>query len=140
MKDPEIIELRNKVLIVLLIVVIFSIPIYFIFKNKIFNDNSKIIKAIKNNDRIAILVTENRCSRCNKVKDILNDNDAKYYILNKDKDSNYKKIIKKLDIIEEDIVTPAIIYVEKGKAITTYVDINSKSELKKFIKNYKLSE
>lgn len=140
MKDPEFIELRNKFIFGLIIIIVFTIPIYFIFKNKIFTDNSKIIKAINNNDRIAILVIENRCNRCSKVKDILNDKEAKYYVLNKDKDSNYKKILKKLDIIEEDIVAPAIIYVEKGKVITTYVDINSKSALNKFIKNYKLTE
>ena len=96
MRDPEFIELRNKFLLGVLIFLIFAIPIFFFVRNKMFMPDSKIMKYLKKNDSMLILVVEDNCTRCKKSKEVLNELNVNYFILNKDTERDYNSIIRKL--------------------------------------------
>lgn len=140
MKDPEFIELRNKFLLAVLVALAFTIPVIFIFKNRLVGNESSILKELKNNKEIVILVTDKDCNNCNKYKKVLDNYNVNYKVLNKDTNRDYEKILQKISLNKKIIVTPTIIYTKKGKTISFITDINSSEELKTYIENYKLSK
>lgn len=134
MKDPEFIEMRNKFFLGVFIFLVFAIPIFFVFKNKIFIGDSKLLKSIKKQDDIVILLVENKCNRCTKSKEVLNNLDINYFILNKSKDRDYETVINKIEI-DRDIELPSLIYLKKGKLYSYIFNIKSEQEITNFIEN-----
>ena len=139
MNDPEFILLRNKFLLGIAITIIFAIPIFFIIKNKILNEDTSIIKSFQEESRILLFLEDNNCKNCKEYKNILSDSNVYYYSLNKSKDKEYKKTLNILKISQEDINIPSLLYVEKGNLVATLVDIDTKEEIIEFIKNYNLT-
>ncbi|MBQ9018741.1 MAG: hypothetical protein IJ097_00315 [Bacilli bacterium] len=137
MKDKEFIKLRNKFLLDVLIVLIFIIPIIFILKNKIIGNESKILKTIKKEEKVVLLIKSKNCKKCDKSEKVLKDNKIKYIVLNKDTNIDYEKIIKKIDIKKDNIVSPTIIYIENQKVISFLTNIKTEKELEDFINSYK---
>lgn len=135
MKDKEFIELRNKFLIGLVISIIFIIPIFFFIKNKFYISDSDIYKSINKKNDMLILVVDNKCNRCNKSKEVLNKININYYVLNKDKQRDYNKIINKLNLKEKEIVNPTLIYIREGNTYAYINDIKSENEINSFIEN-----
>ena len=82
MNDPEFIMLRNKFLIGILVALIFIIPLFLFFKNKII-DNEDITKKIRNKETLIILVVENNCIECKNYQEQLNNNGIGYMKVNK---------------------------------------------------------
>lgn len=138
MKDPEFIELRNKFLLGLGIFIIFAIPIFFFVRNKLYMPDSKIIKSLNKKDSMVILIVENKCDRCNKSKNVLNELNVNYFILNKDTERDYNNIIRKLNI-EDEVQVPAIIYVDEGKLYSYIYNIRNEKEITDFVENYNLN-
>ena len=118
MNDPEFIMLRNRFLIGILVALIFIMPLFFFFKNKIIS-NEDIIREIRNKEKIIILVVENNCIECKNYQQKLNNNDVDYMKVNKIKDKDYELILNELNISSDDITTPAIIYVKNKKVANT---------------------
>ena len=138
MKDPEFIMLRNRVLIGIFISIIFIISICFFIKNKLLVTESDLEKSIKNKEDILILFTEENCSKCKSYEKKLIDLNVNYFILNKNKEKNYKTILYKIETSNDELIPPTLIYVREGKVYSTLVDIKSKKELEKYLKNYRL--
>ena len=139
MRDPEFIELRNKFLLGVLIFLIFAIPIFFFVRNKMFMPDTKIMKSLKKNESMLILIVEDKCSRCTKSKELLNELDVNYFILNKSTNRDYNSIIKKLNLSKEDTEIPAIILVNEGQVYSYISNIKSSKEITSFVKSYNLN-
>lgn len=137
MNDPEFRKMMKTFFIIVLIVLAFLIPLFFIFHNKIIGKENSILTDIRNNKTVVIYITENNCSKCNEIKKELNKvNYKEISRTNKD----YKRIISKLNIKDSNISTPALLYVKKGKLYSYLVEIKTQEEITQFINSYKLSK
>ena len=136
MNDPEFIMLRNRFLIGILVALIFIMPLFFFFKNKIIS-NEDIIREIRNKEKIIILVVENNCIECKNYQQKLNNNNEDYMKVDKIKDKDYELILNELNISSDDITTPAIIYVKNKKVVAILTNMKSDEEINNFILNYK---
>lgn len=140
MNDPEFIELRDKFLKGLGIVLIFIIP-FIIFMVKKFNvEDSKVIKKINNEENIVLFVENAKCSTCESIEKILNNLNVEYEIINSSTSKDYKSVLKKLDITSTDIAVPTIIYIEEGKVNTILPSIETEEEITSFVDYYKLGK
>ena len=138
MNDPELIELRNKFLLGILVAVVFCVPIIvFMSKNMVTND-SDIYSYIKNKETFIIFVDEKRCSACDEVREILDNKNVSYYEMNIDKTKDYLSILKRLNLSEEIVTTPGIIYVDEGKLYSYLFDIESDEQVNNYIELNKL--
>jgi len=129
MNDPEFIMLRNRFIIGVIVALVFTIPLTFFFINKLGDKPSKILEGIRNQETMLILVTEEECSSCQKVEEILEENEVSYSLLNKDVDMKYSQILKEIDFTESDITPPTIIYLVDGKLNSSLVTTNKKEIL-----------
>ena len=86
-----------------------------------------------------LLVTKEECKSCEDSENLLKKQKVNYTLLNKDQETNYEKIIRKIGISDDDIIVPTIIYVEEGllysslvtptkKELISYIEINNLSE------------
>ena len=114
MKDPEFIELRNRFLFSIFICLVFLIPLFFFFSRKMTPGNSKILQRIKKEETFLVLITEKKCSTCKIYEQELKDRSVDYLKSNKDNDRNYQRILERLNLSEEDITPPALLYIKKG--------------------------
>jgi len=138
MKDPEIIELKNRLLLGILISLMIITPFFFFFYNHLITKDSKVIDRINSKDSFLILVTENDCKKCKTYMNQLNSKKVDFLIVNKDKEQAYPKILMKLNMEENDIIIPTLIYIEDGELISSLADIKSEEELGIFLINYNL--
>ncbi len=122
MKDPEFIKLRNRFFMALLVALVFTIPMFLFIINKFDEKPSKIIAAINKQENLLILVTSENCSTCLETKNILKENNTPYYELNKDTEKNvYEKMLQKIALSNDDVTSPTLIYLEKGKLASSLV-------------------
>lgn len=138
MKDPEFIDLRNRVLLGIGICLILFVPFYFFMHNKLLNNKSTILNKIDKEETFLVLVTNNKCKECKKYVNLLKNSTLSYNSINIDKDKNYEKIIEELDISSSDIIPPSIIYIYNGHLFATLTDIKNEEAVKSFIKNFNL--
>ena len=75
---------------------------------------------------------------CNKHKEYLNNEQIKYTLINRDRDSSYNDILKKIDVSRQDVIPPTIIYIENGELVTSLVDIASNEDIAELVENYNL--
>ena len=139
MEHNEIILLRNRIIIGIIIALIFVVPLTIFLINKLTPQEPTIIKAINTNEQVILLVTSNNCSNCSSIKNIINDLEIKKFIINKDKDRiEYDKILTGIEMLDSDIISPTIIYFENSKLISSLVDIKNKEDLLVFLNNYNI--
>ena len=136
MRDPEIIQLRNRFLLAITIAVLFSVPLI-IFLNKNFN-NTNVLTRVREKDTFVILIENKNCKMCKKVNKLLADNSVDYVRLNRDKNKDYNKIMKDLELVNKREEYPVVVYVTKGKMTANLFNISDESEVEVFIKNYDL--
>ena len=133
MNDPELIELRNKFLLGIVIAVVFCTPL-FIFMNKSFGSNeSKIYKMMKQRDSFVVFTYDKKCDTCDGVRKMLDENNLPYFELNIDKAKDLDKILKWLKI-NEDVVSPGLIYVKDGFLGAYIFEIKTEDDVIDFIK------
>ena len=137
MNDPEFRQMVNKAIFIVSVVLVFTIPLFFVFKNKLLISESNLLKDITNKKEMMIYITENNCKKCNTLKKELDKKDIEYELINKDKSKDYNKIIQRLGLDSSNIYSPTLIYIEKGELISYMVDIESKEYLKEYLNNYK---
>ena len=67
----------------------------------------------------------------------MKDKEVPYYELNFDKTTinDYKRILRKVKISENDIVIPTLIYIQDGNLRSSLVNIKDKNELLSYIEN-----
>lgn len=136
MKDPEFIQLRNRFLLAILIAVVFSVPL-FIFLNRNFSDTN-VLSRVRKKETFIILIENKKCKLCEKVDNLLDDNSVDYVRLNRDKNKDYDKILKELDLVNKREEYPIIVYVSEGKMVANLFSIVEVDEVDEFIKNYNL--
>ena len=138
MKDPEFIALRNRFLIALIVTLIFVIPMSIFIFNKFSTTKSEALKNIDQEKSIIIYLTKNKCSKCEKYKKVLDNNNVNYFELNIDKDEDFKEIMLKIEMSSKYATAPGVIYVEKGKMYANIVDIKGAEELNIFLEKHNL--
>lgn len=137
MKDPEFILLRNRFFIAVIVTLIFVVPLGFFVFNRFANQTSELLKNIKEEKNVIIFLTSNKCSQCSKIKEILDSNNVAYFELNKDKDTDYKEILFKIDLQTNFVETPGIVYVENGKLSANVMAVEEKLA-QSFLENHNL--
>ena len=139
MEHNEIILLRNRIIIGIIIALIFVVPLTIFLINKLTPQEPTIIKAINTNEQVILFVTSNTCSNCSSIKNIIDELEIKKFIINKDKDRiEYDKILTGIEMLDSDIISPTIIYFENSKLISSLVDIKNKEDLLVFLNNYNI--
>ncbi|MBQ6323415.1 MAG: thioredoxin family protein [Bacilli bacterium] len=139
MNDPDFIDLRNKFLLSVLIIIVFLIPTILLFVNKFDVGSSKIVKKINKKETMLVFITSPDCKKCKKIENILSNNDVKYYKLDASKKFEYQEYLQELSITRKDVVIPTLMYIEEGSLYATLVDITDGEDLNSFIENYGLS-
>ena len=137
MNDPELKQLFKKTIFIVLIILVFTIPIFLFYINKLYIKEDKLLNDISNKKTMMLYITENNCDICKTLKEELNNNNIKYKELNKDKSKDYKRIISNMGLDSSNIYAPTLIYIEKGEVISYIVDIESIEKLNDYINNYK---
>ena len=97
MNDSELISLIKKIGFTLLLLIIGIILMITMYRNKFQLKESNIIKKINNNDTFLILITDNKCSNCIEIKNILDENNIDYIKISKEsiltRDDSYGRIM-----------------------------------------------
>lgn len=135
--DEELIALFKRLGVGILVLLLFStIFIVFIY-NKFLPHTSEVITKINNNESLYVLVDDNSCKTCKRIKEVLKENNVKYYEINIDKDKQYKEFLQALSITENEIVVPTLMYVNNGSLDSTIVEIKDEEILNAFLENTK---
>ena len=133
MNDPELISLIKKIGCTLLLLVIGITLMIIIYRNKYQLGESNIIKKINNNDTFLILITDNKCSNCVQIKNILDENNIDYIKISNN--NEIKKVKEKLIIEEKDLEIPSLLIISEKELKVSLVN-PSNEELYLFLDNY----
>ena len=133
MNDPELISLIKKVGCTLLLLVIGITLMIIIYRNKYQLGESNIIKKVNNNDTFLILITDNKCSNCVQIKNILDENNIDYIKISNN--NEIKKVKEKLIIEEKDLEIPSLLIISEKELKVSLVN-PSNEELYLFLNNY----
>ena len=133
--DEELKSLLQRLGKGIIVLIIFTILLIIFLVRKFYLNETKLIQDINNKKDIYILVDDNKCSNCEEIKRILKDNSIDYYEINIDKSHDYKDMLSALEITDNEIDTPTILYVSKGKFTSSIVDIKDEDVINKFIEN-----
>ena len=137
--DQDFIALRNRIVLAVLVAIVFTIPLIIFIFNKFGNNSSLILNSLNKKENLVLLVTKEECKSCEDSENLLKKQKVNYTLLNKDQETNYEKIIRKIGISDDDIIVPTIIYVEEGllysslvtptkKELISYIEINREVE------------
>lgn len=137
--DQDFIALRNRIVLAVLVAIVFTIPLIIFIFNKFGNNSSLILNSLNKKENLVLLVTKEECKSCEDSENLLKKQKVNYTLLNKDQETNYEKIIRKIGISDDDIIVPTIIYIEEGllysslvtptkKELISYIEINNLSE------------
>ena len=137
--DQDFIALRNRIVLAVLVAIVFTIPLIIFIFNKFGNNSSLILNSLNKKENLVLLVTKEECKSCEDSENLLKKQKVNYTLLNKDQETNYEKIIRKIGISDDDIIVPTIMYVEEGllysslvtptkKELISYIEINNLSE------------
>lgn len=138
MNDPEFITLRNQFFFGIGVALVFILPLFFVFKNKLQLIDSNIIKKIENNSEMILWITGNECNNCKNIEEWMKENKIAYTTVNKDKDRAYSEILQTINISSKEIIPPTIIYIQNGKTTASSVNIQDVEEIKIFLESYNL--
>ncbi len=133
MNDPELISLIKKIGCILLLLVIGITLMIIIYRNKYQLGESNTIKKINNNDTFLILITDNKCSNCVQIKNILDENNIDYIKISNN--NEIKKVKEKLIIEEKDLEIPSLLIISEKELKVSLVN-PSNEELYSFLNNY----
>ena len=133
MNDPELRELRNKIGLGLGICILLLVPLFLFFYNKISQDDTSIVKSIKNEETFYLLIITKNDS--NQYKNILRNSRVDYKVMNLDIYRQSKSVYQTLEIPISDVKTPAVLYIEEVKLVSTLNEITEES-LQEFLENY----
>ncbi len=136
MKDPEFVALKNRFIFAVVIAVLFCIPLT-IFVVRTYS-SSDILTKINKGETFTMLIVNNKCRMCKSVEKVLKNNNVNYVKLNKDKNKDYKTILKKMSIDNSEESFPVLVYVKNGKMFANLFYITDEEFAKEFITNHKL--
>lgn len=137
MRDPEFIELKNRFLFGVGIVILFAIPIM-IFLVKTYGTSS-VLNKINDDETFTILVTAKSCDNCKLVSNILKNYDVEFVKLNSSTNKNYEEIMKKFKLENKREEYPILIYVKDGEMQANLFSIDTKEKVEDFIEFHGLN-
>lgn len=135
--DEELIKLFKRLTIGIIIIIFFSLLFVMVIANKFYPGDSKLIKDIKNSKTMYILFDDNSCTNCAKIKEKIESQNIKYYEINIDRNNEYLNILSTLNISEDEISTPTLIFIKKGQFSSSLVEIKDTSTIEVFIDDNK---
>lgn len=136
MKDPELIAIRNKVLIGLAIFIVFITLIIMIMHRFLGNYSGKVYEDVVNDKTFVFLQISEKCEMCDSVKLVLEEHDIDYQILTMSPKDRHEDVYRVLDIDSDNVVAPSLFYIKKGEVVSYLSDIDNEDELNSFIDNY----
>lgn len=131
--DDDLKELVRKISFALCIIILFIMVGTFAFLNKFGGKNNLIEDKIYKEQDFVLLIRNQECDNCKRIKRNLREHDIFYDELYSDKDKRYHTILNKLSLSEKDIVEPSLLYIKEGKVIAILVDIENLDDLEDFI-------
>lgn len=137
MRDPEFIELKNRFLFGVGIVILFAIPIM-IFLVKTYGTSS-VLNKINDDETFTILVTAKSCDNCKLVSNILKNYDVEFVKLNSSTNKSYEEIMKKFKLENKREEYPILIYVKDGEMQANLFSIDTKEKVEDFIEFHGLN-
>ena len=137
MRDPEFIELKNRFLFGVGIVILFAIPIM-IFLVKTYGTSS-VLNKINDDETFTILVTAKSCDNCKLVSNILKNYDVEFVKLNSSTNKSYEEIMKKLKVENKREEFPILIYIKDGEMQANLFSIDTKEKVEDFIEFHGLN-
>lgn len=135
-KNEEFIRFRNGILVVFAVTLICVAFIILLFGKGI---GTPISKKMKSKESFLIYINGSDCDNCDKIKKFLDEKNVSYEEIY-EASSQAKKIFKEYDFVTDESISPAVIYVKKGKIYSNLVNIGDTEELGEFIEYYKLSK
>ena len=138
MKDPEFIQLKNRFLTGVFIVILFSVPLFiFMYKTYLSSDAMTMISKDKT---FVMLVVSNDCEKCDLVKDILKERNINVVKVNKDTNKDYDNIMLKMGITNKKEQFPIIVYVENGEMKANLLNVTTEKMIDEFIEFHQLND
>ena len=134
--NEEYIKFRNGILVVFAVTLVCVAFIILLFGKGI---GTPISKKMKSRESFIIYITSADCENCDKIKKFLGEKNVSYEEIY-ETSSQAKKIFKNYDFVVDESISPAVIYVKKGKIYSYLVNLNDTEELGEFIDYYKLSK
>ena len=131
--DEDLKNLFNRLKIGILVILLFGGLFLIILVNKFSVKDSKVIKAINNNETLYVLIDDNSCKECKRIKEIFKENNIYYMELNTDKETQYKVFLKKISSSEHDVEKPTIMYIKDGKMVSSIVKVKTEEQINNFI-------
>ena len=136
MRDPEFIEMRNRFILGMVVLILFGVPFLIFITRKFMVETSPIIKEIDSSETMLVYVEKANCSNCKEVEDMLKSYGIKYNKINSSGDRNYANVLNKLGITTTDIDEPTLLYIEEGKFYAALVSIQTEEQLASFLVSY----
>lgn len=135
--DVELVDLFKRLKITIVVIIIFSLMLITILIKRFNSEDTELLKKLKNNENLYILIHKTKCDTCKRIKEILNEKNISYYEINIDKDKNYNKTLKQLDMKEYEIISPTLLYINEGKLGVSAVAIKDEEAINTLIENSK---
>lgn len=137
-RDEEFIKGRNKFLIGFFVIGIFLVVLLIAISRR-FSTSGTIRSRMNNKETFIVFIEKDNCNSCDDVKKVLDKNNIKYMDYY-ETDTSLRDFLKKYEFNLSSDISPAIIYVKKGKLYSNLVNISDLEELNLFLKNYKLGK
>lgn len=139
MRDPEFILLRNRFLVAVGVALIFAIPTLLFVVKSFGREVTDVLKGLNEKEDMLIYVESNDCTGCLEVKQILEDKNVDYMVLNIDKNTDYEEIIRKLGVSKKVVEVPSLIYVEDGDMVANFMGIKTQDDVLSFLEVHNIN-
>ena len=139
MRDPEFILLRNRFLVAVGVALIFAIPTLLFVVKSFGREVTDVLKGLNEKEDMLIYVESNDCTGCLEVKQVLEDKNVDYMVLNIDKNTDYEEIIRKIGISKKVVEVPSLIYVEDGDMVANFMGIKTQNDVISFLEVHNIN-
>lgn len=133
--DEELISLFKRLGIGIVVLIIFSVVMIILLINRFSPHSSKVVEAVNNKETLYVLIDNNKCKTCDRIKEVLKEENISYYEINIEKDGHYKEFLESISATENEVVVPTLMYIKEGQLDSTIVEIKDEEILKTFITN-----
>lgn len=133
MVDTEFYEFRKRIIIAVIVIIIFSIPLFIFVINNYGYKGSKVLDKLNNKEDMVLLLRNTSCDYCSNITNLLDSNNIDYEVIMVNTDDRYNDIVRVLDIPKNDVLVPELVEVIDGKADNFVVDIQDDNAVLEFI-------
>ena len=139
MEDLPLKEFAKNLLIWLVVFVVFGSLFVIILVNKFGSRDITINQKIDKKDSLIVLVVSNDTKNKRDIESVLKENNISYEVVNRDKERYFEDFLQKLNLEEQDIIPPTILYIEKQEVNAMLIEVKELDELNSFIEYNNLS-